>query len=430
MDLYSKTKLKAFRSDNARIEEIESEIATERNRMNKLEATVGAYGIRYNNITDTITRIGSSEGKVANANGGYNDFDNIMPWAGMRRCNLANDLTVNAYYGEAGYIEDGTNGQCMAEIPRFYFKREYVGVDIIDTYISTLPLAGFELHPWFYNEAGAEVQKKYFSTYEGSLFDVSASSYITDDSQIADFTATTGDKLCSIAGVKPCSGKTQQLTIVNSRIIANNRGTKWNQQYFNAVSAIQMLLIVEYASLDSQGVIGKGTVDIADTPNTDNNSLITGGTSILGNKSGSAAGANGKVSISYRGIENFWSNMWKLVDGINIQNTNAFVSSINGNFISDKFDGNYKLATALATVNGYASKMSLNSGFKHGFLPIATLGSLSSYYFDYLYQLGTGSFVAILGGRWSDGERAGAFYWSVDSASSLRARTIGTRLCV
>ena len=36
--------------------------------------------------------------------------------------------------------------------------------------------------------------------------------------------------------------------------------------------------------------------------------------------------------------------------------------------------------------------------------------------------------VAALGARWSDGLNAGAFYWSLDNASSNRYRSIGGRL--
>ena len=284
-----------------------------------LPDTYNTFGIRHINSTDTITRIGGAVGKVANIYPGINNLDNIMPWAGMRRCNLADNLNVNAYYGDASYIENGSNGQVMVEVPAFYYSRIQIDADTVDTYISMLPLAGFKLHPWFYDVNGFPVNKKYISAYEGSIYDVSALAYLLTDQQVADFTVTTGDKLSSIANAKPCSGLTQDLTLPKSRILATNRGTGWQQQYFNAVSAIQMLIQVEYASLKSQATIGQGVVNKTDDGST-NMSVITGATSFLGNKSGRATGTDGLVSISYRGIENFWGNIWKWVDGINIQN--------------------------------------------------------------------------------------------------------------
>lgn len=410
------------------------------NRMNtdnsidirKIQQQIGdiqTYGVRYKNSTDTMTRIGNAVGKVANANGGLNDFDNIMPWAGIKRCNLADNLNVNAYYGDASYKEDGTNGQVMVEVPAFYYKRTQVDSDTIESSISMLPLSGYKLHPWFYDSTGKPRTKAYISANEGSIYDVSASSYLLNDEQVADFTVTTGDKLSSIAGAKPCSGLTQNLTIDNSRILATNRGAGWQQLHFNAVSAIQMLFIIEYASLNSQSKIGQGVVNIADDGST-NKSIVTGGTSSLGNKSGKAPGTDGIVSIAYRGIENFWGNIWKWVDGVNIQNQKAFISKINGSFASDTFTGNYvDGGITIPNANGYISKTGLNYNFDHGFLPTEVLGTSSSKYCDYLWQNPSGAFVVQLGGIWHAGAAAGAFFWSLSNGSGYRFRSIGARLC-
>jgi hypothetical protein len=395
----------------------------------KITEWLGAYGIRYVISTDTITRLGNAVSKVANANGGANDFNSIMPWAGIRRCNLADNLNVNAYYGDAGYIEDGTNGQCMVEVPAFYYKRAYVDADKIETYISMLPLYGYKLHPWFYDSNNLPVTKKYISAYEGCIYDVSAGAYLLADEQIGDFTVTTGDKLSSIAGAKPCSGKTHDLTIAKSRIISNNRAAKWQQLYFNAVSAIQMLFAVEYASFNSQLKIGQGVVNIADDA-VNNQSLNTGATTGLGSLSGKATGTDGVVSISYRGIENFWGNIWSWVDGLNINNGIAYISNLNASFVSDTFTGNYVAKETLGNANGYFSKSALNNNFDHGYLPIQAIGTSTSKYCDYYYQNSVGAFVAQLGGKWNDGANAGAFYWYLYNGSALRSRSIGARLCV
>ena len=386
------------------------------------------YGIRYNSLLGVVTRIGSSVGKVADISPNINDFDGIAPWSVIKRCNLADDgVTVNAYYGDAGFKEDGSNGQVMVEYTEFYYSRKQADVYNEDIYVSEFLMAGLKRHPWFYDVNGLPIKKRYFSAYEGSLFDVSATAYLLADEQVADFTATTGDKLCSIAGVKPVSGVTQNLTLPNSRIIAVNRGTGWQQQYFNAVSAIQMLLTVEYASLNSQSAIGQGVVDLPS--GTENESVVTGATSSLGNKSGRAVGTDGLVSVSYRGIENFWGNIYKWVDGFNIQNGFAYISNINGNFVSDTFTGQYVKVGELAHTDGYMSKALLNYNFDHGYLPAEALGTSSSKYADYYRQISVGAFVALLGGYWHYGADAGAFYWILNDGSSDRRRTIGARLC-
>jgi hypothetical protein len=50
------------------------------------------------------------------------DFDDFPMFGGRRRCCVANDGTINAYYGEQGYAEDGTNGQVMVYQPKFYYR--------------------------------------------------------------------------------------------------------------------------------------------------------------------------------------------------------------------------------------------------------------------------------------------------------------------
>ena len=49
------------------------------------------------------------------------DFNNIYPWSDMRRCNLSDNGTVNAYHGDPLYAEDGSNGQVMVEIPKAWW---------------------------------------------------------------------------------------------------------------------------------------------------------------------------------------------------------------------------------------------------------------------------------------------------------------------
>lgn len=388
------------------------------------------YGINHQHSIDYITRTGNAAGMVANAGlEVQNDFNNIMPWAGMKRCNLADNLTVNAYYGDAGYVEDGSNGQVMVEVPAFWYRQTQVDADNRKIEISAKARTGFKLHPWFYDAAGNPVTQKYIGAFEASIYDVSASQYILDDAQVANFTVGTGDKLCSIAGAKPCSGLTQNLTLPNTRILANNREAGWQQQYFTAISAIQMLFMVEYASFNSQSKIGQGITGKAN--GTGNEANNTGATSFLGNKSGRQAGTDNLCAVSYRGIENLWGNIWNWVDGINIDNGVPYISNVNGNFVSDVFAGQYVSAGAtLKNANGYFSKAILTEQLDYGFLPADAVVTSNSYYADYYYQNPAGWFVARLGGRWNDGSYAGAFYWALNYGSGDGDRGIGARLCV
>ncbi|MGI6605714.1 MAG: hypothetical protein ACOX2X_01455 [Peptococcia bacterium] len=70
----------------------------------------------------------------------------------------------------------------------------------------------------------------------------------------------------------------------------------------------------------------------------------TGGCDGLGNGSGSADNSKGStVSVSYRGLEDLWGNVWEFVDGINIKNSEKrpYIADDNSNFADNMFTGVY-----------------------------------------------------------------------------------------
>ena len=355
------------------------------------EISVGIAGLEWDRVTDTYTRLGTARGQSRVY------FDSISPWKDMKRCNLSDTGTVNAYYGDPTYKDDGSNGMVMVEIPLFYSRTDYDG-NKIHWYVSDKPFVGAKVNPSFIT-GGVTKQKIYFSAFEGFV---------------------NGTKLESKTGVQP----TANYNIAQFRTFAQARGAGWQQQTFHAVSAIQMLFAIEYASFDTQGCIGRGVVDIADNGST-NMSVVTGATASLGNASGMATGTNGLVSVSYRGVENFWGNIWKFVDGINIKNYVPYIAD-NG-YVSDKFDSPYTaLNGSLPTANGYMSDI---INYDSGFLPLKATGSSTTRFYDYYTcPPNTGNFVVILGGYWSYAGNAGAFDWYSNSSSGYLYRTVASRL--
>lgn len=293
-------------------------------------------------------------------------------------------------------------------------------------YVSDYEKAGFKLHPAFIVN-GVEKEYVYLSAFEGSLYDVSAGTYILDDAQVAEFDV---DKLCSIANAKPISGLTQLLTRPNVRKLAQNRGTGWQQAYVMTISATQMLFLIEYASFNMQTAIGIGVTN--KVSGTGNESELTGDTTILGNASGSVTNANGFNVVTYRGEENFWGNIFKWADGMNI-----YAYGEHSLFVADNSFGD-NISTApykdteltISRTNGYVSAFAYNEEFDWLFIPSETIGNSSLPVGDYFYQNHTynGWLVARLGGYWAYGSSAGGFCWSVYNASSDRARAIGGRL--
>ncbi len=381
-------------------------------------------------------------------------FDGFKTFGGRKRCMLTNDGVNLGYLGDAGYTETGalaqsitenevtypvgTPVQVMVEQPKFYYKVVPLVTEKIEGgkghhlrkaryYVSDTPKLGFKLHPAFIKN-GEVLNRIYLSAYEGSLYDVSASAYNLIDDQGGDFTATTGDKLSSIANAKPASGLTQNLTRSGARIVAQNRGAGWELMYAATAAATQLLFAIEFGTFNTQTAIGMGVSKTDDGAT--NMSDPTGATSALGNASGKAE--NG--SVTYRGEENFWMNINIWVDGMNIkpQGLNELYVADHA-FADDKGDGSYQNAgITMAKANGFVSAFAYNETFDWLFMPSDTVGGNSSVPVgDHFYQNAVstaGWFAAVLGGNWNYSSSNGGFSWDLSSSSASRTRGRGARL--
>lgn len=421
------------------------------------------YGVEVDFVNKTFARLGGAVGCTPGTG-----FDGIGAWGGRYRCILTDAGVELAKYGDAGYTETGaltqaitlgededavtypvgTAVQVMVKQPKFYYRVVPLKMDKIADghgyhlrkaryYLSMSPKIGFKLHPAFLHD-GVEKKYIYLSAYEGSLYDVSASAYILDDSQVADFTASTGDKLCSIANAKPASGLTQDLTRAKCGILAKNRGTGWYQSFAQTAAVTQLLFLIEYGSFNTQNKIGAGNSAKTDDSST-NMAELTGATTNLGNASGAVTNTNNINIVTYRGEENFWANIWKFVDGLNIycdptHNEHYLYVCTDRDFTESKNNGSYKeVGFTLAKAKGYVSAFGYSEEYDWLFFPSETGAngaSTSVPVGDYYYQAaGTAGYkIARLGGYWHHGAAAGGFCWIVDSAPSGRTRIVGGRL--
>ena len=388
------------------------------------------------------------------------DFDGFSMFGGRRRCNVADDGTINAFFGDAGYTEDGSNGQVMVYQPKFYYKvvplklekqSSGLGYHIrkANYYVTATPHAGFKLHPLFYDANGNEVEYILLSAYEGSLYDVSAGDYINDNAP-GSYTYARGDRLCSVAGEKPVSGKLANIgTKANFEEMAQAHGTGWHLDTIKSVSANQLLMLIELGQFNTQTAIGLGVVDNVSN-GTYNCASLTGSTAGLGNETGMASATicengsgtttntvNGKLAVSYRGVENPWGDIFKHTNGINLWGDGhmgggqVFICD-DFSFNESKHDGNYQSAGfTISNGNGYVS------AFGYGdeecdwlFIPSETTGNSSLPVGDNYWGTPNlnGYRVARLGGSWSSGDSAGGFYWFCDAAPGYRYSNLGGRL--
>lgn len=388
------------------------------------------------------------------------DFDKFTMFGGRKRCNVADDGSIVAWYGDADYKEDGSMGQVMVYQPKFYYLVCPVEYDPIDTgigyhlrkanyYVSEKPRAGFRLHPAFYDASGNEIDYFLTSAYEGSIYDASASAYLLNDEQDMN---TGEDKFSSIAGARPASGSSQNLTRPNIEAMAQNRGTNWHGDLIKQVSAEQMLMIIEMGMMNLQTAIAQGVVSLPWTTGSDTTSsyaAATGSTASLGNGTGRAEKTttyeggvakeytvDGKTSVCWRGKENFWGNIWKFVYGINIWGNGKmgggqpYICS-DFSFAESKNSGNYEPAGFTVTnANGYISAMGYSTACDWLFIASECLGNSSLPVGDYTYitENLNGYRIAPLGGGWNSWDHAGGFYWNLNSGVGYRSRSIGGRL--
>lgn len=450
----AKANLDALRSEDFNAQEILSGVTDIRAYLGMIE-TEDVLGITIDYKNKTCTRIAGAKNLTAGA-----DFDKFSMYGGRKRCNVSDGGTINAYYGDEGYTEDGSNGQVMVYQPKFYYlvcpleyDRQETGYGYhlrkANYYVSETQRAGFKLHPAFYDKNGNEVDYILMSAYEGCIYDTSANAYLKNDEQVMD---ASKDKFSSIAGARPASGVSQNLTRPNIEQMAKNRGEGWHSFGIKTASMEQLLMIVEMGMMNLQTAIGQGVVNLPWTTGSDTTSsyaCATGSTASLGNGTGRATKTttyeggkatdytvDGKTSICYRGVENFCGNIWKFAYGVNIWGNGKMAGGMpyicsDFNYAEGKNTDNYEGAGFTVTkANGYISAMGYSTKYDWLFMASECLGNSSLPVGDYTYitENLNGYRIALLGGSWTYGSAAGGFSWTLTYGVGSRYRIIGGRL--
>lgn len=413
-------------------------------------------GLQVDFENKTFTRLAGAVGKSAGA-----DFDSYPMYGGRRRCNVADDGTINAYYGDDNFDIHGSNGQVMVYQPAFYYKVVPLKLDKnTDTgigyhirkanyYVSATPHTGFKLHPAFYDVNGNPVDYILFSAFEGAMQRAATGGYVNDGTNTSTDMDLTADLICSVAGVKPISGLYKNLTRANFEKLASNRGVGWHGDTVKSVSANQLLIMIELGTMNAQAAIGQGIVSIAGDTSY-NCASLTGYTSALGNDTGQATTTrneingvttdyteSGKVAVTYRGIENPWGNIWKLVNGVNIWGDGTMGGgqpyiADDFNFAESTHSGNYKpVGFTLPIESSYINALGYGSEEYDWLLMPSEIGGTSSLPIgDYVHVVSNLNAyrTAEIGATWVQHAAAGAFAWHHTFAGSTHSYNAGGRL--
>jgi hypothetical protein len=343
---------------------------------------VKIYGISRDKSTSspawarTDNAVGMTATASVGASAGHSDFDNAMPWKGIVRETLS-------------------TGDVMVKIPKFWYRRYRSGnVEYIK--IADKPTAGFSVHPLF-NHAGKECDHAYIGAYK------------------------TSSNNKSVSGASPQVSQTR----AQFRSNAKSKGAGWSLIDIAALSAVQMLMLVEFADNNVQSKIGRGYCD------GNSGSLKTGSCNSIPNLTGRPSGTDGKVDVVWRGIEGLWGNVWEWVDGVNWNNGSYYVCNDPSKYADDTASNYAKLSYTGATnwSSSYITEEGLDSGNNpHVMLPAAAgSGSESTYMCDGCWS-STGWRGFRHGGSWTHGSICGLFTADLDSASSTSGTGIGSRL--
>lgn len=447
--------LEALRSEDFNAQEILAGVTDIKAYLGMIE-TENVLGVCVDYTNKSFTRIAGAVGKTAGT-----DFDAFGMYGGRKKVIVADDGTIVAEYGDSNYVEDGSLGQVMVKQPKFYYLVAPLEYDPISTgigyhlrkanyYITTKQRAGFKLHPAFYDKNGVECDYILIGAYEGSIFDFSADAYLLNDEQVMD---TAHDLFCSIAGARPASGSSQNLTRPNVNTMCKNRGDGWYSMNVKIACMEWLLMLIEFGTWNMQTAITKGIVDLPWTTGSDTASSYagaTGSTASLGNGTGKASQTttyeggvatvntvNGKTSVCYRGLENMWGNLYKFTSGVNMWGDGQmgggqpFICK-NFNFAESKKDDNYEGAGFTVTNDSdYIKAFGYSTKYDWLFMPseVGNGADSSLPVGDYCYVTPdlNAYRIALLGGGWIDGVSAG-LCWYLDNGVGNRSRDIGGRL--
>lgn len=305
-------------------------------------------------------RTDDSVGKTATASvgtiAGSSDFNNCYPWSGIVRETLS-------------------TGDIMVKIPKFWYRRYRSGnVEYIK--IADKATSGFSLHPAF-NHGGVAKDFVFVGAYK------------------------TGNSNKSASGEGVSASKTR----ATMRSNAKSKGAGWSIIDISTLSAIQMLILVEFANNNVQSVIGRGYCD-------NSSATGTGGCDNVSGLTGRPAGTNGKVDVVYRGIEGLWGNFWEWVDGVNWSGGTYYVCNDPSKY-ADNTTTNYtalsfKHSTSLSL--RYITQEGLDSGSNpHIMLPAAADGGSETTYFCDMCQSDAGWRVCAYGGNYATASGCGLF---------------------
>ena len=310
-------------------------------------------------------------------------FDSCMPWSGME------------------IVDDAEAGK-LVKIPKFWFKWTRSGSSM-KLQISDSEQPGFHVSPAHADRGDGSGERDY--VYAGR-YHCGSSNYK------------------SVSGVTPAGNMTR----AGFRTAIHNLGSKIWQQDFAMWWTINMLILVEFASWNSQAKIGGGCSEGESTSSAVYNMGTTDNMPYHTGTVASSIGATVYGANQYRYIENWWGNVFDWIDGIYFSDRTIYAIKNPANFSDDT--GGTNIGTR-ANANGVVTEWTepSASGFEYALYPAAvtTDSNYETYDCDNSYY-GASGVVLYGGGYYVQNQGCGAFYLYGSNAASSKNAGRGSRL--
>ena len=448
------------------------------------------YGARRKVGASSTTweRVGAAIGLVAKAAVGngtvQNDFmASVYPYNSVKPCNVAEDMSVNAYLGDADFQWDGSNGDVMLEVPQVYtaryFETDSDGVEWEYRWVAAGPVGRCHLDHAF-TDGDRQSEKIYIPIFNGSL-------------------NTEGTKLESKAGVFPLHNKTR----AQFRTLCTAKGDKWCLDDVWTMHLLDTLFIVMFAGTNAQTILGRGrsempydnaanvalqtrnntnyitiakswaerftvgqgigigtsagsqsvfaertVTQITDSAEIESASNIffdgdpvnittdhhvwscvqkTGATIEMQSANGRVEGVDGRTAVRFLYIEDWFGNMWQFRDGDNIKKFQHYYCNKRSSYADKVYEGDYfKVGYEASQTGGYVKKFGYDPEWPEIEICVDATGSSGTYFPDY-YWAAEGGELVISGGNVNNGVNAGPFSRHCNNGSGSSYWNIGGR---
>lgn len=448
------------------------------------------YGARRKVGASSTTweRVGAAIGLVAKAAVGngtvQNDFmESVYPYNSVKPCNVAEDMSVNAYLGDADFQWDGSNGDVMLEVPQVYtaryFETDSDGVEWEYRWVAAGPVGRCHLDHAF-TDGDRQSEKIYIPIFNGSL-------------------NTEGTKLESKAGVFPLHNKTR----AQFRTLCTAKGDKWCLDDVWTMHLLDTLFIVMFAGTNAQTILGRGrsempydnaanmalqarnntnyitiakswaerftvgqgigigtsagsqsvfaertVTQITDSAEIESASNIffdgdpvnittdhhvwscvqkTGATIEMQSANGRVEGVDGRTAVRFLYIEDWFGNMWQFRDGDNIKKFQHYYCNKRSSYADKVYEGDYfKVGYEASQTGGYVKKFGYDPEWPEIEICVDATGSSGTYFPDY-YWAAEGGELVLSGGSVIRGVSAGPFSRNCNYGSGSSYWNVGGR---